>query len=144
MKVGLKSLKRLIFGVVGMSILLLSGCTAFIPITDPMKKLFVGRYVAMLSEDRVVELVIHTDLSFDYEEDSFLRGHVSKVFRSGDVKAMTERTARAGMVYLQWVSPQNIRAKSPYGGVIRNTTGGMDRRGVAFSDGYHEFYMSRR
>lgn len=112
-----------------------------------MKNLFVGHYEATLTGDREVVLTIHDDLTFEYIEDSYRRGHVSQVFRRGELRAISPRSARAGLIQLRWISPGNIRASSPYGGGRRpNTVGGgsAGRSGMIWADGSHVFFLRRR
>ena len=112
-----------------------------------MKKLFVGHYEAVLTGDRQVVLTIHEDLSYEYVEDSYRRGHVAQVFRNGTLKATSNRIAKAGLIHLRWISPSTIRASSPYGGGRRpgGTPGGSTGRGgMIWSDGGHVFFLHRR
>ena len=108
----------------------------------------MGHYIAELTGDREVVLTIHEDLSFEYIEDSFRRGHVSQVFRKGNVRAVSKHTARVGLVQLEWISPNNIKALSPYGGTRRpsggNLSGSVGRGGMIWSDGGHVFYLHKR
>ena len=135
---------------VGLLVAALVGCVSCVtykPITSDMKKLFVGNYIATLSGDREVSLTIHDDLTFEYVEDSYRRGHVAQVFRRGDLRAVGRRSARAGLIQLKWISPGNIRASSPYGGGRRpNSSGGgsVGRSGMIWAEGSHVFFLRRR
>lgn len=134
----------------GLLVVVLAGCVScvtYTPITSEMKRLFVGQYIGTLSGDREVSLTIHDDLSFEYVEDSYRRGHVAQVFRRGDIRAVGTRSARAGLVQLKWISPGNIRASSPYGGGRRpNSSGGgsVGRSGMIWADHSHVFFLHRR
>ena len=124
-----------------------SSCATQMPMTDDMKHLFVGHYHAILTGDREVVLTIHEDMTFEYIEDSYRRGHVSQVFRRGELRATSARSARAGLIQLRWISPGNIRASSPYGGGRQpNSVGGAStgRAGMIWADGSHVFFLRRR
>ena len=135
---------------IGLLAVVLAGCASCVtykPITSEMKKLFVGHYIATLSGNRGVSLTIHDDLTFEYVEDSYRRGHVAQVFRRGDLRAVGRRSARAGLVQLKWISPGNVRASSPYGGGRRpNSSGGgsVGRSGMIWAAGSHVFFLRRR
>lgn len=135
------------FGLLSFALVACASCVTHKPITSEMKKLFVGHYIATLSGNRGVSLTIHDDLTFEYVEDSYRRGHVAQVFRRGDLRAVGRRSARAGLVQLKWISPGNIRASSPYSGGRRpNSSGGgsIGRSGMIWAEGSHVFFLRRR
>ncbi|MCY4657275.1 MAG: hypothetical protein OXC80_10740 [Gammaproteobacteria bacterium] len=130
-----------------LTLIVCHSCVSFVPITPEMEKRFVGHYRAVLTGNRQVVLTIHEDLSYDYVEDSYRRGHVAQVFRSGTLRATGEQTARVGLVQLEWIYPGNVKALSPYGGSRRpNSTAGLGtgRGGMIYSDGSHVFFLRRR
>ena len=110
-----------------------------------MQRLFTGYYEATLIGDRQVVLTIREDLSFEYVEDSYRRGQVRQVYRNGVIRATSTKTAKAGMVQLEWLAPQTIRALSPYGSNIRPQVGmSGGRGGMIWSYDSHVFFLQKR